>query len=213
MTGRKARLGVLLSGRGSNFLAIASAIAEGSLTGCEIAVVISNIADAPGLRAAAELDLPAAAQVSRGVARESHDLAMVQLLQQHGVDYVILAGYLRVLTPAFLQAFPQRVLNIHPALLPSFPGLHAQKQALDYGAKVAGCTVHFVDEEVDHGMIIVQRTVGILDSDDEISLSARIIAEEHEAYPEAIRRVLSGEYEIRGRRYVRRSGSSGPVQS
>ena len=129
---------------------------------------------------------------------------MARLLQEHGVDYVILAGYLRVLTPSFLQSFPQRVLNIHPALLPGFTGLRAQKQAIDYGAKIAGCTVHFVDELVDHGVIVLQRPVAVLDSDDEDSLTAKILEEEHKAYPEAIARVLSGGYEVRGRRYLER---------
>ncbi|SDE83926.1 phosphoribosylglycinamide formyltransferase [Terriglobus roseus] len=198
---RKARLGVLLSGRGSNFIAIADAIAKGSLTGCEIAVVLSNIADAPGLAAAQERGLATEAYVSKGVPRAEHDARMIAALNAHEIDLVILAGYMRVLSPDFIRAFPDRILNIHPSLLPSFPGLDAQKQALDYGAKVAGCTVHFVDEAVDHGVIILQRVVPVEDADDETSLSARILEQEHQAYPEAIARVLSGRYRTEDRRY------------
>ena len=198
----KHRLGILLSGRGSNFLAIADAIQAGTLPGCEIAVVLSNLPEAPGLQAARDRNLPSIAQPSKGMPREQHDAQMLAHLQGHAVDYVLLAGYMRVLTPAFLRAFPRRVLNIHPSLLPAFPGLHAQRQALDYGVKVAGCTVHFVDEAVDHGTIVLQRTIPVLDTDDEAALAARILAEEHRAYPEAIARVLSGQYEIRGRRYL-----------
>lgn len=198
---RKARLGVLLSGRGSNFIAIADAIAKGSLTGCEIAVVLSNIADAPGLAAAQERGLATESYVSKGVPRAEHDARMIAALNAHEIDLVILAGYMRVLSPDFIRAFPDRILNIHPSLLPSFPGLHAQKQALDYGAKVAGCTVHFVDEAVDHGVIILQRVVPVEDTDDEASLSARILEQEHQAYPEAIARVLSGRYRAEDRRY------------
>jgi phosphoribosylglycinamide formyltransferase-1 len=196
------RLGVLLSGRGSNFVAIAEAIAAGALTGCEIAVVLSNLEGAGGLQAARDRGLHAQALVSKGVPREEHDQRMIAALRVARVDYVILAGYMRVLSPEFIRAFPDRILNIHPSLLPAFPGLHAQQQALDYGAKVAGCTVHFVDEAVDHGSIILQRTVPVLDSDDEDSLAARILEREHEAYPEAIARVLSGRYRAEGRRYV-----------
>ncbi|GAA3757585.1 phosphoribosylglycinamide formyltransferase [Terriglobus aquaticus] len=198
----KVRLGVLLSGRGSNFINIADSIERGELRGCEIALVLSNIADAPGLAAARERGLPAVAQPSRGVPREEHDRAMLAHLQQHGVEYVILAGYMRVLTPEFLRTFPQRVLNIHPSLLPSFPGLHAQQQALEYGVKVAGCTVHFVDDAVDHGVIVMQRLVRVRENDTVERLSARILQQEHRLYPEAIARVLSGRYEVRGRQYL-----------
>ena len=198
---RKARLGVLLSGRGSNFIAIADAIANGSLTSCEIAVVLSNIADAPGLGVAQQRGFATEAYVSKGVPRAEHDARMIAALNAHEIDLVILAGYMRVLSPEFIRAFPDRILNIHPSLLPSFPGLHAQKQALDYGAKVAGCTVHFVDEAVDHGVIILQRVVPIEDTDDEAALSARILEQEHQAYPEAITRVLSGQYRAEDRRY------------
>ncbi len=196
------RLGVLLSGRGSNFLAIARAIQSGELPGCEIAIVISNVADAPGLRVATELGLATEAFVSKGVPRAEHDRRMADALQQHCVDYVVLAGYMRVLTPEFLRAFPDRVLNIHPSLLPSFPGLHAQQQALDYGVTVAGCTVHFVDEALDHGVMILQRVVHVLPEDTADTLAERILQEEHRAYPEAIARVLSGRYVVRGRRYL-----------
>lgn len=198
---RKARLGVLLSGRGSNFIAIADAIANDSLTGCEIAVVLSNIADAPGLAAAQQRGLATEVHVSKGVPRAEHDAKMIAALNAHEINLVILAGYMRVLSPEFIRAFPDRILNIHPSLLPSFPGLHAQKQALDYGAKVAGCTVHFVDEAVDHGVIILQRVVPVEDTDDEATLSARILEQEHQAYTEAIARVLSGRYRAEDRRY------------
>jgi len=197
----KARLGVLLSGRGSNFIAIADAIANGSLTGCEIAVVISNFADAPGLSAAQERGLKTETFVSKGVPREEHDAKMIAALRAHGIDLVILAGYMRVLSADFIRAFPDKILNIHPSLLPSFTGLHAQKQALEYGAKIAGCTVHFVDEAVDHGVIILQRTVPVEDTDDEAALAKRILEQEHQAYPEAIARVLSDRYTVDGRRY------------
>ena len=198
------RLGVLLSGRGSNFLAIAAAIRDGRLPGAEIAVVVSNRADASGLEAARGLGLPAVLVVSKGQSREEHDAEMVAVLQAHGVRWVCLAGYMRLLTPAFLRAFPDRVLNIHPSLLPGFPGLHAQEQAFRYGVRVAGCTVHFVDEQLDHGVIVCQRAVMVEDEDTAETLAARILREEHVAYVEGLRRVLSGEYTVRGRRYVRR---------
>jgi phosphoribosylglycinamide formyltransferase-1 len=199
------RLGIMLSGRGSNFLAIAKAIREGRLTGAEIAVVLSNVEDAKGVAAAREMSLPAFAVPSAGRKRAEHDAEMIALLQKHKVDLVCLAGYMRIISPAFVAAFPNRILNVHPSLLPAFPGLKAQKQALDYGAKVAGCSVHFVDEAVDHGVIILQKTMAIDDEDTTETLSARILKEEHLAYPEAIARVLSGEYTIQGRRYVRRT--------
>jgi phosphoribosylglycinamide formyltransferase-1 len=196
------RLGILLSGRGSNFIAIASAIREGRLTGCEIAVVLSNIADAGGLQAAREMGLRAIAIPSAGRKRAEHDAEMVTALREHNVDLVCMAGYMRIISGVFVSAFPNRILNIHPALLPAFPGLDAQMQAFEYGAKVAGCTVHFVDEAVDHGPIILQKVVPVEDDDTPQSLSAHILEQEHIAYAEGIARVLSGEYELVGRRYV-----------
>lgn len=201
----KLRLGVLISGRGSNFLAIARAIDEGRLQGVEIAVVISNVAEAPGVLAAEQMKLQRAVLVSKGRKRADHDADVADCLRLHDVDLVILAGYMRLLSPEFIAAFPNRILNIHPSLLPAFPGLDAQVQAFDYGVKIAGCTVHFVDEALDHGVIILQRAIAVLDSDDAHSLAERILAEEHIAYTEAIARVASGEYEILGRSYVRRA--------
>lgn len=199
------RIGILLSGRGSNFIAIHDAICGGSLPNTEIAVVLSNKADAEGLAAARELDLPAWHVALAGRTSAERDDELIARLQEYEIDLVCLAGYMRIITPAFVAAFPDRILNVHPSLLPSFPGLQAQRQALEFGAKIAGCTVHFVDEAVDHGVIILQRAVEILDEDTPETLSARILVEEHRAYPEAIARVLSGEYSIRDRRFTRRS--------
>jgi phosphoribosylglycinamide formyltransferase-1 len=199
---RLKRLGILLSGRGSNFLAINRSIREGRLANTEIAVVIANVADAPGLAAARDLGLPTALFVSQGRKRADHDADVAACLQEHGVDLVVLAGYMRLLSPEFIAAFRNCILNIHPSLLPAFPGLEAQQQAFDYGCKVAGCTVHFVDEHLDHGVIVLQRSIWVLESDDAHMLSERILAEEHIAYPEAIARVVSGEYRIEGRRYL-----------
>jgi phosphoribosylglycinamide formyltransferase-1 len=199
------RLGILLSGRGSNFLSIAKAIREHRLLGAEIAVVLSNREDAGGLDAARELKIPAFCVPSAGRKRAEHDAEMVARLHQHHIDLVCLAGYMRVLSADFVRAFPDRILNIHPSLLPAFPGLDAQEQALEYGAKVAGCTVHFVDEAVDHGVIILQKIVHVEDEDTAETLSARVLQQEHAAYPEAIARVLSGEYGFSERRYLRRS--------
>jgi phosphoribosylglycinamide formyltransferase-1 len=198
------RLGVLLSGRGSNFIAIANAIRDGRLTGCEIAVVLSNLPDAGGLDAARQMGLPAIAVPSAGKKRAEHDAEMVAALREHRVDLVCLAGYMRIISGVFVNAFPNAILNIHPALLPAFSGLEAQTQAWEYGAKVAGCTVHFVDEAVDHGPIILQKVVPVEDDDTPETLSARILEQEHVAYAEGIQRVVSGEYELVGRRYVRR---------
>ena len=206
------RLGILLSGRGSNFVAIAEAIRTGRLPGAEIAVVLSNIADAPGLKIAAEMRMTAIAVPSAGRKRAEHDAEMIARLHQHKVDLVCLAGYMRIVSPEFVGAFPNRIVNVHPSLLPAFPGLDAQKQALDYGAKVAGCTVHFVDEAVDHGAIILQRMVAVEDGDTAESLAARILEQEHIAYPEAIARVLSGEYGFEGRRYVKTAHEPAPMQ-
>ena len=198
------RLGILLSGRGSNFLAIAEAVREGRLPGAEIAVVLSNLPDAAGLESARKLGLPAIAIPSAGRKRAEHDAELIAALREHRVDLVCLAGYMRIVSPEFVRAFPNRILNVHPALLPAFAGLDAQAQALEYGAKVAGCTVHFVDEQMDHGAIILQRVVPVLDEDTAESLSARILEQEHIAYTEAIARVLSGEYHLSGRRYIHR---------
>jgi phosphoribosylglycinamide formyltransferase-1 len=196
------RLGILLSGRGSNFLAIAEAIRQHRLLGAEIAVVLSNRDDAPGLASARELGLPAFSIPSAGRRRAEHDTEMIARLHQHHVDLVCLAGYMRIISPQFVAAFPNRILNVHPSLLPAFPGLDAQRQALDYGVKVAGCTVHFVDEAVDHGAIILQRTVPVKDEDTVEELSARILDQEHVTYPEAIGRVLSGDFRLKDRRYI-----------
>jgi phosphoribosylglycinamide formyltransferase-1 len=196
----------LLSGRGSNFRAIAESIRAGRLKGAEIAVVISNVAEAGGIEAAREMGLPTAVFVSKGRKRQEHDADVTACLLAHKVDLVCLAGYMRLLSPEFIAAFPNRILNIHPALLPAFPGLDAQTQTFDYGVKVAGCTVHFVDEHLDHGAIVLQRAVPVLETDDAHSLAERILVEEHLAYSEALGRVVSGEYELRGRRFVRRKG-------
>jgi phosphoribosylglycinamide formyltransferase-1 len=198
------RLGILLSGRGSNFLAIAESIRAGRLKGAEIAVVVSNVAEAGGLARARELGLPVEVFVSKGRKREEHDADVIACLRSHRVELVCLAGYMRLLSPEFVAAYPNRILNIHPSLLPAFPGLEAQEQAFEYGVKIAGCTVHFVDEHLDHGAIVAQRAIPVLESDDAHSLAERILAEEHIAYSEAIARVASGEYEIRGRRFVKR---------
>src|SRR5271169_5860043 len=193
-------LGILLSGRGSNFVAIADSIAADRIPNARIAVVISNRADAPGLETARHRGLNARVIPSKGRPREEHDREVVAALLDNKIDLVCLAGYMRLLSPWFVQQFPRKILNIHPSLLPSFPGLEAQEQAFAYGVKVAGCTVHFVDEELDHGAIIVQKTVPVLDGDDEHSLSTRILEQEHIAYTEAIRIVLEGEFEVTGRR-------------
>lgn len=198
------RLGILLSGRGSNFLAIADQVRAGILKDvAEIAIVISNVEDAVGLERAGALGLPTALFVSKGRKRAEHDADVAACLREHEVDLVILAGYMRLLSPEFIAAFPNRILNIHPSLLPAFTGLDAQTQAFEYGCKVAGCTVHFVDEQLDHGTIVLQRGIPVLDDDDAHSLSEHILKEEHVAYSEAIARVLSGEYRVEGRRFVR----------
>jgi len=193
-------LGILLSGRGSNFVAIADSIDAGRIADARIGVVISNQADAPGTATARQRGLSALVIPSKGKRREEHDQEIVAALKQHNVDLVCLAGYMRLLSPWFVQQFPRRILNIHPSLLPAFPGLEAQEQAFAYGVKVSGCTVHFVDEELDHGAILVQKTVPVLDADNERTLAARILEQEHIAYTEAINLVLSGEFEIVGRR-------------
>lgn len=195
------RLGILLSGRGSNFEAIASQVADGRLK-AEIAAVISNRPEARGLEIARERGLPAMVMPSKGVARQDYDRSVVAELRKRGVDLVCLAGFMRLLSAEFCRAFPLRILNIHPSLLPAFPGLDAQKQALEQGVKISGCTVHFVDEQLDSGPIILQAVVPVLDDDTEETLSARILAEEHRIYSEAIRIVLSGRWRIEGRRVI-----------
>jgi phosphoribosylglycinamide formyltransferase-1 len=199
-------LGILLSGRGSNFVAIADSVDAGRIPNARIAVVISNKADAPGVRIARQRGLETVVLPSKGKRREEHDREVVACLHQHGVELVCLAGYMRLLSPSFVQQFPRKILNIHPSLLPSFPGLEAQEQAFAYGVKVSGCTVHFVDEELDHGAIIVQKAVPVLASDDEHSLAERILEQEHIAYTEAIDIVLRGNFEIVGRRLQKKSG-------
>lgn len=198
-------LGILLSGRGSNFVAIADSIDAGRIPDARIAVVISNKADAPGIGIARTRGLHAQVIPSKGKAREDHDREVVEALKENGVDLVCLAGYMRLLSPWFVQQFPHRILNIHPSLLPAFPGLEAQEQAFAYGVKVSGCTVHFVDEELDHGAIIVQKPVRVIPDDDEHTLAARILEQEHIAYTEAINTVLARQFEIRGRRLVQKS--------
>ncbi|MGC2446906.1 MAG: phosphoribosylglycinamide formyltransferase [Candidatus Sulfotelmatobacter sp.] len=195
-------IGILLSGRGSNFIAIADSIDAARIPDARIAVVISNKADAPGIATARQRGLTALVIPSKGHTRDEHDREVVAALKQHGVDLICLAGYMRLLSPWFVRQFPHQILNIHPSLLPAFPGLEAQEQAFAYGVKVSGCTVHFVDEELDHGAIIVQKTVAVLDSDDEHTLAARILEQEHIAYREAIKVVLNGNFKIVGRRLV-----------
>jgi len=201
-------IGILLSGRGSNFEAIAKNVASGKIPNARIAIVISNRTDAGGIELARELGIETRIIPSKGKAREDHDREVVAALQQHKVDLVCLAGYMRLLSPWFVQQFPHRILNIHPSLLPAFPGLEAQEQAFAYGVKVAGCTVHFVDEELDHGAIIIQKTVPVLEGDDEKALAARILEQEHIAYSEAINLVLEDKNCIRGRRFVGGSTSA-----
>jgi phosphoribosylglycinamide formyltransferase-1 len=200
-------LGILLSGRGSNFVAIADSIDGGRITDARIAVVISNQADVPGITTAQRRGFDALVIPSKGKPREEHDREIVAALKQHKVDFVCLAGYRRLLSPWFVQQFPRRILNIHPSLLPAFPGLEAQEQAFAYGVKVSGCTVHFVDEELDHGAIVAQKAVAVLEGDDERSLAARILEQEYIAYTEAINIVLGGNFEIVGRRLKRKNAS------
>src|SRR5207302_8124333 len=195
-------IGMLLSGRGSNFEAIAKNVAERRIPDARIAIVISNKHETAGIETARRLGLESLVIVSKGMQREEHDRAVVAELKKRNVDLVCLAGYMRLLSPWFVQQFPRRILNIHPSLLPAFPGLEAQEQAFAYGVKIAGCTVHFVDEELDHGPIIVQQAIDVLDDDDEHTLAERILQREHIAYTEAINIVLQGKYKIVGRRLV-----------
>jgi phosphoribosylglycinamide formyltransferase-1 len=199
------RIGVLLSGRGSNFEALADSISSGRIPNAEIAIVISNRDGAPGIERANSRGIPTRAIPSKGLERETYDRQVVAVLNEHNADLVCLAGYMRLLSPYFVAAFPSRILNIHPSLLPSFPGLESQRQALEYGVKFAGCTVHFVDENLDAGPIVLQSVVPVKDDDTEDTLSARILQEEHRIYSEAIRIVLEGDYKIEGRRVIRAS--------
>lgn len=196
------RIGVLLSGRGSNFVALRESIAAGRIPDAEIVVVISNREDAPGLEHAAALGIQAKCIPSKGLQREAYDRLVVAELQRAGVELVCLAGFMRLLSPHFVAAFPNRILNIHPALLPSFPGLEAQRQALEYGVKFSGCTVHLVDENLDAGPIVAQSVVPVWDGDTPDTLAARILVEEHRMYTEAVRLILSGNYRIEGRRVI-----------
>jgi len=195
------RLGILLSGRGSNFEAIAANCASGRLA-AEIAVVIANRPEARGLDTARSLGLNAVCLPSKGIDRDVYDRGVVAELQRSRVDLVCLAGFMRLLSAGFVRAFEGRILNIHPSLLPAFPGLDAQHQALAHGVKISGCTVHFVDEDLDHGPIVLQAAVPVLDDDTVDALSARILKEEHRIYSEAIALVLSGNYRVEGRRVV-----------
>ncbi len=196
------RIGVLLSGRGSNFEALAESIAAGRIPNAEIAVVISNREGAPGIQRADPRGIRTRVIPSKGLEREAYDRQVAAVLDEHKVDLICLAGYMRLLSPFFVAKYPNRILNIHPSLLPSFPGLESQRQALEYGVKCAGCTVHFVDENLDAGPIILQATVPVLDADTEASLSEKILREEHRIYSEAVRIVLEGKYKIIGRRVV-----------
>lgn len=195
------RLGILLSGRGSNFAAIADNVAAGAIDAA-IAVVISNRPEARGLEEARARGLNAVCIPSKGIEREAYDRLVVAELRRHDVDLVCLAGFMRLLSAYFVREFPLRILNIHPALLPSFPGLDAQHQAIEHGVKISGCTVHFVDENLDAGPIVAQAAVPVLDDDTADTLSARILKEEHRIYSEAIRLVLSGQFRVEGRRVL-----------
>ena len=196
------RIGIIISGRGSNMVALADAVREGSIPNAEVALVISNVADAAGLERARERGIETYVHSHRGSTREEHDHLMAAELHRRGVDLVCLAGYMRLLSPWFIHEFENRVLNIHPSLLPSFPGLDAQKQALEYGVKATGCTVHLVDNELDHGPIVKQAVVPVLIEDTVQTLSERILVEEHRIYPEAVALLLSGNYRLEGRRIV-----------
>jgi len=199
----KKRIGVLLSGRGSNFEALAESVAAGRIPNAEISIVISNREGAPGIERANARGIRTRVIPSKGLEREAYDRQVAAVLEEHKIDLICLAGYMRLLSPYFVAKFPNRILNIHPSLLPSFPGLESQRQALEYGVKVAGCTVHFVDENLDAGPIILQSVVPVKDDDTEESLNARILKEEHRIYSEGVRIVLEGKYKIVGRRVLR----------
>ncbi len=196
------RIGVLLSGRGSNFEALAESCASGRIPGAEIAIVVSNRDGAPGIERARARGIPARVIPSKGLEREVYDRQVAAVLKEYRVDLVCLAGYMRLLSPYFVEQFPRRILNIHPSLLPSFPGLEAQRQALEHGVKFSGCTVHFVDENLDAGPILAQAAVAVRDDDTPDSLSARILVEEHRIYTEAVRLVLEGRFSVAGRRVL-----------
>jgi phosphoribosylglycinamide formyltransferase-1 len=198
----KKRIGVLLSGRGSNFVALADSVAAGRIPDTEIAIVVSNREGAAGIDKAKDRGIPTRVIPSKGLEREPYDRQVVAVLREHGVDLICLAGYMRLLSPYFVASFPNRILNIHPSLLPSFPGLESQRQALEYGVKIAGCTVHFVDENLDAGPIVLQAAIPVHDEDTEATLSERILVEEHRIYSEAVRIVLEGKFKIAGRRVV-----------
>lgn len=202
------RIGILISGRGSNMIALADAVGEGRVPNAEITVVVSDNADAAGVRRAKERGLKTIVVERQGRSREEHDREIVAALQNYAVDVVCLAGYMRLLSPFFVETYRNRILNIHPSLLPAFPGLDAQRHALEQGVKWTGCTVHFVDETLDGGPIIAQKKVPVFDNDTEETLSARILEREHQLYAEALALVVSGNYEIVGRRVVLRGGSN-----
>ena len=196
------RIGILLSGRGSNFEALAESVAAGRIPGAEIAIVISNRDGAPGIQRTEARGIKTRVIPSKGLEREIYDRQVAAVLNEHKVDLICLAGYMRLLSPYFVAAFPSRILNIHPSLLPSFPGLESQRQALEYGVKFAGCTVHFVDENLDAGPIVLQAAVPVLDQDTEATLSEKILKEEHRIYSEAVKIVLEGKFKIEGRRVL-----------
>jgi phosphoribosylglycinamide formyltransferase-1 len=196
------KIGILISGRGSNMTAIVEAVQGGVIPGAEVAVVISDKPAAPGLERARERGVETLVIERRGRTREEHDAEIAAELEKHGVELVCLAGYMRLLSPGFIRAFPNRIVNIHPSLLPAFPGLDAQKQAFDHGVQITGCTVHFVDEDLDNGAIILQKTVEVIDGDTAGTLSARILEQEHVLYVEGLRRLAGGNYRIEGRRVV-----------
>jgi phosphoribosylglycinamide formyltransferase 1 len=198
----KKRMGVLLSGRGSNFEALADGVAAGRIPNAEIAIVVSNREGAPGIERAQARGIEARVIPSKGLEREAYDKLVVAALREKSVDLVCLAGYMRLLSPHFVKAFPHAILNIHPSLLPAFPGLESQRQALEHGAKFSGCTVHFVDENLDAGPIVLQAVVPIQDNDTPETLSERILQEEHRIYSQAVRIVLEGRYRLEGRRVL-----------
>jgi len=201
------RIGVLLSGRGSNFEALADSVAAGRIPNAEIVLVVSNRENAPGLERAKERGIAALGIPSKGLQREAYDKLVVAELQRERVELVCLAGFMRLLSPYFVSSFHNRIINVHPSLLPSFPGLESQRQALEYGVKFTGCTVHLVDENLDAGPILAQAVVPVRDDDTDETLSARVLAEEHRIYTEAVRLVLSGQYRVQGRRVIAATGA------